>query len=56
MNEWFEAVEFTYTNADGDIITLSINREGGVQRSEVEDLFEQFRQALGYAEETDVRT
>ena len=53
MNEWFEAIEFTYTNAHGDITICSIKRDGGVQRDEVEELFEQFSRALGYVEDTD---
>ena len=49
--EWVEAIEFTYTNSDGDIISSVIQREGGIQQEDARRAFADFLRGCGFSVE-----
>ena len=53
MRQWFEEMTFRYVNADGDVVSSSIIREGGINRNDAYDAFEQFLRGAGYSVSSD---
>jgi hypothetical protein len=51
--QWVEVIEFTYTNSVGDVVSVSIGREGGIHQSDVRRAFADFLRGVGYSVKED---